>query len=78
MLRFERDRCLGHPLSTLPSPRSHEISTPRSTRVHVSRVITVDSDFLAPSQLSPFGDVWNGSAADKKREQRITSIGEVI
>ncbi|KAF8836806.1 hypothetical protein BDN67DRAFT_1014363 [Paxillus ammoniavirescens] len=78
MLRFERDRCLGHPLNTPTSPRSHEISTLRSTRVHVSRVITVDSDFLDPSKLSPFGNVWNNSVADKKSEQRITSIGEAI
>ncbi|KIJ09556.1 hypothetical protein PAXINDRAFT_17343 [Paxillus involutus ATCC 200175] len=72
MLRFENDRGLGFSLNTLTSPRSHEISTPRSTRVHVRHVTIVDSD--DPPELSRQGDLWGDSVTDKKREERIASI----
>ncbi|KAF8837979.1 hypothetical protein BDN67DRAFT_972184 [Paxillus ammoniavirescens] len=58
MLRFERDGSHGLPLSISMAPRGHQILTPRSARVRVSRVATVDSDLHDPHELSHCGDVW--------------------
>ncbi|KAF8837984.1 hypothetical protein BDN67DRAFT_908214 [Paxillus ammoniavirescens] len=77
MLRFERDRGIRLPLSTLSSPpRSNQISTPRSTRVHVNHVRIVDND--DPPELSRRGDLWEDSVTDKKSAQPITSVGGAV
>jgi hypothetical protein len=69
MLRFERDGSHELPMSTSTAPRpGHQISTPRSTRVRVSQVTSVDNDLHDPSESSHCGDVWDGCIPDIKSE----------
>ncbi|KAF8837554.1 hypothetical protein BDN67DRAFT_972826 [Paxillus ammoniavirescens] len=79
MLRFERDRGRGLPLSTLTYSMSHQISTPNSMRVQVNCVRVVEND-RDPSELSHRGDAWDasGSIMDTKSELPIINIGGAV
>ncbi|KIJ60579.1 hypothetical protein HYDPIDRAFT_32206 [Hydnomerulius pinastri MD-312] len=71
MLRFERERGRELPLSTLISTRSYQVTTSRTTRVHVSRVGAVDGSFHDSSEFSHPEEALDRSIADQKSELHI-------